>query len=80
MTYNGLGSAALTQLPSRSRRKVCFKFLYFFPLLCNIAHLKELCHEMNIFLKVYNNKKVFSVHALIVLQFLFLKKKSNTMF
>jgi hypothetical protein len=29
--------------------------------------LKGLCHEMNILFKVYKNKKVLSVHALIVL-------------
>jgi hypothetical protein len=29
-------------------------------------YLKGLCHEMNIFLKTYNNKWVLSVHELIV--------------
>jgi hypothetical protein len=33
----------------------------------NIASgpLKGLCHKMNVFLKVYNNKEVLSVHPLI---------------
>jgi hypothetical protein len=31
--------------------------------------LKGLCHEMNIFLKTYNNKQVLSVHVLIVFTF-----------
>ncbi len=39
----------------------------------SLATLKGLCHEMNIFLKTYNNKKVLSVHALMVFTiFLFL--------
>jgi hypothetical protein len=30
---------------------------------CLKCCLTGLCHEMNIFLKAYNNKKVLSVHA-----------------
>ncbi len=31
----------------------------------NRESLKGLCHEVNILLKAYNNKKLLSVHALI---------------
>ncbi len=45
-----------------------------FDILRNMIHietylcirLKGLCHEINTLLKAYNNKKVLSVHALIV--------------
>jgi hypothetical protein len=39
-------------------------------------YLKGLCHEMNIFLKVYNNKQVLSIHTMIIfLQFCLVDEK-----
>ncbi len=43
--------------------------------------LKRLCQEINIFLKAYDNKKVLSLHALIVLvikKFFLVDEKNKT--
>jgi hypothetical protein len=49
------------------RYSIAARIFYVLCMLC----LKGLCHEMNIFLKAYNNKYVLSLHAMIVFTIIF---------